>query len=91
MTGTKSSSGISCSAHTVPNVTMRTPPKNLTTGSSFEKDETAIAHPIHIAERERDKAIRGETAMQSQAGLPIDVLLKKVLKGIKVQQLPSCQ
>lgn len=31
---------------------MRTPPKNLTTGSSFEKDETAIAHPIHKAERE---------------------------------------
>lgn len=52
-TGIKSSSGISCSSHTVPNVTMRTPPKNLTTGSSFEKDETAIAHPIHKAERER--------------------------------------
>lgn len=35
-------------------MTMCTPPKNLTTGSSFEKDETAIAHPIHKAERERE-------------------------------------
>lgn len=61
---------------------MRTPPKNLTTGSSFEKDETATQS---TKQRERGEAIRGETVMQSQAGLPIDVLLKTVLKGIKVQ------